>query len=159
MFRTGSYNRISIHAPSRERPYGQSFSRVGERFQSTLPHGSDAHKYPLSCLVRYFNPRSLTGATRVRSVCCKILSYFNPRSLTGATAYKAINRVLSKYFNPRSLTGATYVAILIIMIILISIHAPSRERRLGLYLRSKKNEFQSTLPHGSDFQQLQLQSS
>ena len=38
---------ISIHAPSRERPYGQSFSKVGERFQSTLPRGSDRHQQQL----------------------------------------------------------------------------------------------------------------
>ena len=35
--------------------------------------------------------------------------------------------------------------------LLISIHAPSRERPLGIYLRSKRHEFQSTLPRGSDF--------
>ena len=76
---------ISIHAPSRERPYG--FNVVGavtfisihapsrERliytesevsnmlFQSTLPHGSDFCALVGFLLMSDFNPRSLTGAT------------------------------------------------------------------------------------------------
>ena len=78
---------ISIHAPSRERPTG--FTNDGRQliFQSTLPHGSDLQYFvqhmqaasafqstlphgsdnpPLLSMMlytRYFNPRSLTGAT------------------------------------------------------------------------------------------------
>ena len=46
MFRTGKYNRISIHAPSRERP--------GQGDKVIILH-------------KYFNPRSLAGATLLRS--------------------------------------------------------------------------------------------
>ena len=78
-------SRISIHAPSRERhlvtvlqllgglfqstlPHGSdvislALFLIQDKFQSTLPHGSDARHHYLSGQHRYFNPRSLTGAT------------------------------------------------------------------------------------------------
>ena len=76
-------------------------------FQSTLPHGSDCRV----CRFAFQRPR-----------------YFNPRSLTGAT----------RKDSRRLLAGE------------ISIHAPSRERRMVLTLLVQSRLFQSTLPHGSD---------
>ena len=79
------YGDISIHAPLRERP---NLTRISLRllsfqstlpcgsdnsafrviiwsgtFQSTLPCGSDRYVLAYICVFRYFNPRSLAGAT------------------------------------------------------------------------------------------------
>ena len=85
-------SRISIHAPSRERPavysiyvldindfnprsltgatlYGSFVWGAGSKFQSTLPHGSDGVQQWWHCLCTNFNPRSLTGATADNSPC------------------------------------------------------------------------------------------
>ena len=77
------------------------------KFQSTLPHGSDARLSTAHRLHKYFNPRSLTGATRAPTLAPAADTNFNPRSLTGATA-KYLTALYTCYdFNPRSLTGAT----------------------------------------------------
>ncbi len=99
--------RISIHAPSRERP--------------------GAH--PAPCRARHFNPRSLSGAIGPSAVACDWSRYFNPRSLAGATllcrlssmlhlfqstlpsgsdGFWKINSITCQNFNPRSLAGATH---------------------------------------------------
>ena len=55
---------ISIHAPSRERLNIYKHQTSVTLFQSTLPHGSDCFFLVAFCkFQRYFNPRSLTGAT------------------------------------------------------------------------------------------------
>ena len=98
---------ISIHAPSRERPlwprylisasvYFNPRSLTGatlahitaesiQKFQSTLPHGSDADMMGYRKGSADFNPRSLTGATHCFFCFTGFICYFNPRSLTGAT--------------------------------------------------------------------------
>ena len=58
------YVRISIHAPSRERP---------------KKHFKDCWRN------QYFNPRSLAGATTTANTDSHIAVNFNPRSLAGAT--------------------------------------------------------------------------
>ena len=122
------------------------------KFQSTLPHGSD-------CLILFCNLDvvriSIHAPSRERqrmnegglgAVFISIHApsrerpgplttqqhhfHFNPRSLTGATLKKIIVILMLSYFNPRSLTGAT---------------VPVN----GL---SVVCTFQSTLPHGSDMQ-------
>ena len=56
---------ISIHAPSRERPYNLIYNEwFRDEFQSTLPHGSDQKADLRIIMIIYFNPRSLTGATQ-----------------------------------------------------------------------------------------------
>ena len=60
---------------------------------------------------------------------CLKYANFNPRSLTGATYCNCHSLPLLLDFNPRSLTGATLTATELLSIV----------------------EFQSTLPHGSDF--------
>ena len=55
------------------------------------------------------------------------------------------------HFNPRSLTGATIYTESEVCNMLISIHAPSRERLKAAVLAVFFISFQSTLPHGSDF--------
>ena len=143
-------------------------------FQSTLPYGSDGQGDRVIILHKYFNPRSLTGATsRVRKSTTND-RYFNPRSLTGATGRMHLRLNLTSNFNPRSLTGATVVLLVSSLTRLkISIHAPLRERHHAVprlkNLKSNFNprsltgatywtiwnewfrdEFQSTLPYGSD---------
>ena len=153
--------RISIHAPSRERP--------------------GAH--PAPCRARHFNPRSLSGATGPSAVACDWSRYFNPRSLAGATllcrlssmlhlfqstlpsgsdGFWKINSITCQNFNPRSLAGATTrkqrnICAAAFQSTLpcgsdgemyragyanraISIHAPSRERPYGFCtLQSNRN--------------------
>ena len=77
--------------------------------------------------------------------------YFNPRSLTGATLAISQPRAGCWDFNPRSLTGATNLKINLEVTTLISIHAPLRERRPYSSTRWWKSLFQSTLPYGSDY--------
>ena len=55
--------KISIHAPSRERLRLSLFGLMLNRFQSTLPHGSDTSCQRRNFSDVNFNPRSLTGAT------------------------------------------------------------------------------------------------
>ena len=118
---------ISIHAPSRERPFG----------------------IPFSSQFCNFNPRSLTGATKtIQSlrVADSISIHAPSRERPGA----AITAGGSSDFNPRSLTGATFINIYILLCVSISIHAPSRERPLSTNIMHTPAAFQSTLPHGSD---------
>ena len=99
------------------------------KFQSTLPHGSD-HNIALAALHN---------------------RYFNPRSLTGATGKPEFYTISPPNFNPRSLTGATLEQANVDKTQAISIHAPSRERlNLPVMLLNIALKFQSTLPHGSD---------
>ena len=62
----GNYNtdtQISIHAPSRERQDVGRLRLIQQKFQSTLPRGSDAIIVIVVIIIFYFNPRSLAGAT------------------------------------------------------------------------------------------------
>mgnify|MGYP007122683225 CR=1 FL=1 len=58
--------------------------------------------------------------------------------------------LIGLHFNPRSLAEATSGALCLAEIMDISIHAPSRERRKHGNSISQLQQFQSTLPHGSD---------
>ena len=97
-------------------------------FQSTLPHGSDQSTADAVLRQHYFNPRSLTGATRRGNCSTQSRAHFNPRSLTGATTLTTYSLTGLSDFNPRSLTGATKEEI----------------------TTTSMATFQSTLPHGSD---------
>ena len=119
---------ISIHAPSRERRTSSS----------------------TSVQYLYFNPRSLAGATKTKQQMLRQSSHFNPRSLAGATECVPSSDEPKPHFNPRSLAGATAQRANAVSRINISIHAPSRERRLMLFVFVPGLSFQSTLPRGSD---------
>ena len=130
-------------------PIRQSVCRNG--FQSTLPYGSDRRVICSALIVIYFNPRSLTGATIIlvsnsqaffisihaplRERPAKVNPfiiyepYFNPRALTGATNSAKASSPIDSDFNPRSLTGATLFVDFCVVFVIISIHAPLRERR------------------------------
>ena len=141
----------------------------------------------------HFNPRSLAGATMPKLLLFLVICNFNPRSLAGATNRFSFISSCSKFqstlprgsdltsprvrrlgchFNPRSLAGATFDCFPFVDFLLISIHAPSRERHciewdiipdaeISIHAPSRERlqimtnvaeqvEFQSTLPRGSD---------
>ena len=97
-------------------------------FQSTLPEGSDKTRW-----------------RRQRTV-----SHFNPRSPKGATWWTETGRTIWTNFNPRSPKGATIIQRLFGFLLLISIHAPRRERPVSHLNVKVLSGFQSTLPEGSD---------
>ena len=97
---------ISIHAPSRERQNIGTIPRNFILFQSTLPRGSD-----LVLLVSY-----------------KTKLEFQSTLPRGSDWQVVRPAVLWLYFNPRSLAGATPQGSPLFAKLHISIHAPSRER-------------------------------
>ena len=103
------------------------FAPLNVTFQSTLPRGSDR---PVSWLP-LGQSISIHAPSRERHYFLGLGGMganFNPRSLAGATSQGFSPSAGLRDFNPRSLAGAT--ALLIVV--------PAR------------NEFQSTLPRGSD---------
>ena len=119
-----------------------------------------------------FNPRSLTGATYILYQTGLLRSNFNPRSLTGATTTISPCGVILTFQSTLPHGSDSRIFTLYLFCSLISIHAPSRERRSSVRLRSLREAisihapsrerrlfsafiaatelFQSTLPHGSD---------
>ncbi len=119
-------------------------------FQSTLPHGSD--QYGDTTLLPDYISIHAPSRERLNTLLrMDRQSNFNPRSLTGATSWVWPSASFASYFNPRSLTGATIRTRSVVLITVISIHAPSRERHYADKNRCRECEFQSTLPHGSDY--------
>ena len=122
-------SQISIHAPSRERPIPIGLLYAPRIFQSTLPHGSDWHYVMRLCA---FMQISIHAPSRERLVVAvvvmEMLLQFQSTLPHGSDHYQ------------RLLPGHTG----------ISIHAPSRERRAWSYGSFLREVFQSTLPHGSD---------
>ena len=152
MFRTGKYNRISIHAPSRERPFGIVYTSSKRPFQSTLPHGSDDSSYlPLALGTAI----SIHAPSRER----RGKAFFD--ELQAGISIHAPSRERLIFFGyiyssigfQSTLPHGSDACILplIFPVKTISIHAPSRERLQCLSISTVKQEFQSTLPHGSDF--------
>ena len=140
---------ISIHAPRRERPLPYTIQGVGWVFQSTLPGGSDLDYVWDAEYSKQFQSTLPGGSDRMLGRDCSSPHYFNPRSPEGATAARRHGQES----------------------VLISIHAPRRERRvrccgelgcLDFNPRSPEGAterhnphhyphiFQSTLPGGSD---------
>ena len=99
-------SKISIHAPSRERRRAYQSQLYCQRFQSTLPHGSDSDTISVVAAPSDFNPRSLTGATAKNG-----LSVFQANISIHAPSRERRNNCNAGYSQPN-----------------ISIHAPSRER-------------------------------
>ena len=141
------------------------------RFQSTLPRGSDHRRRYQRSVLSYFNPRSLAGATgwsdestdsayisihapsRERLTRCYIGSLnilFQSTLPRGSDVSPSFGMEGYCDFNPRSLVGATYRREHQFHSIVISIHAPSRERRSQQERFRFAVGFQSTLPRGSD---------
>ena len=99
------------------------------QFQSTLPRGSDYEltwSYMDNDQFQSTLPRGSDNLKRGPIIATK---YFNPRSLAGATAKILFAEPYYRDFNPRSLAGATFKIPDYYLKLFISIHAPSRERR------------------------------
>ena len=160
---------ISIHAPSRERPHiWQAYTQARCLFQSTLPRGSDylpppswrrpsgisihapSRERPLVMLLAFCTIAISIHAPSRERPCFhsrKIsLSNFNPRSLAGATCGSFKSRTTPEDFNPRSLAGATTDNSKRLLLRIISIHAPSRERHPSVKGREQAGEISIHAP-------------
>ena len=122
------YNMISIHAPSRERPRAWGVMEH-EAYISIHAPSRERQEYTQQARrSKYFNPRSLAGATK-------------------SASYKLIQRVISIHAPSRE---RQKYAVKYWSYAKISIHAPSRERQLARTNELPYILFQSTLPRGSD---------
>ena len=141
--------RISIHAPSRERPIllpADSFDfyfnprslagatymvRITTGFTSISIHAPSRERLPLRPTDGENPCISIHAPSRERPLRGQLTDYmdnFNPRSLAGATPSPPEYAPNLLYFNPRSLAGATLRSTGLDYGDAISIHAPSRER-------------------------------
>ena len=96
-----------------------------------------------------FNPRSLTGAT-IQTAAKTLPTRFQstlPHGSDNASSVKISNNVIFQSTLPH---GSDLDGAATLLLELISIHAPSRERLYQNSLRLLAFAFQSTLPHGSD---------
>ena len=102
-------------------------------FNPRAPCG--ARRISISRLIKasYFNPRAPCGARRVLLVCVMVLLYFNPRAPCGARLSMSLKGDCRIIFQPtRPLRGATSMTLPLLVLILISTHAPlaGRDRML-----------------------------
>ena len=131
----GIITRISIHAPSRERPMNSNYICYKFLFQSTLPHGSDC----IFVSNNYTTLISIHAPSRERHFLTIFLLVLLQISIHAPSRERPI--------------GDEALAELGV----ISIHAPSRERHLLLAAPVPHElQFQSTLPHGSDLVSLRM---
>ena len=186
---------ISIHAPSRERLRLTTGLFGVSTFQSTLPRGSDprCHHLPgpnhisihapsrqrhdFNKLIGNANGISIHAPSRERryfDISHNVVKPFQSTLPRGSDLAIICLDLRRWNFNPRSLAGATQMAVFFLPIFIISIHAPSRERHIGLIAllayvlnfnprslagathgtqsrAADGRAFQSTLPRGSDY--------
>ena len=141
---------ISIHAPSRERLPDDGQPVTFPVISIHAPSRERRHR-PTGCpaSLPYFNPRSLAGATKgsFKEVQEFLFQSTLPR---GSDRFQELRCLPYRHFNPRSLAGATFNKNFSSYSAFISIHAPSRERRINRLDSISTIRFQSTLPRGSD---------
>ena len=119
---------ISIHAPSRERQGFKDFTILCDKFQSTLPHGSDPTSSINTLSISEFQSTLPHGSDDTIDCIKLTIPYFNPRSLTGATKippYTPIITEISIHAPSRERHNSCNS---VYIFNIISIHAPSRER-------------------------------
>ena len=104
------------------------------KFQSTLPQGSDLSSEPTGRNGLHFNPRSRKGAT-VLLYSLWIMLIFQSTLPQGSDNILETQLTVGKNFNPRSRKGATSRKLKLIKQKRISIHAPARERLVQLQHR------------------------
>ena len=119
-------------------------------FQSTLPRGSDDTSLWRCTAAAVFQSTLPRGSDMASLLLIALLVIFQSTLPRGSDYSCVCNCVVRIYFNPRSLAGATSLKQLSHRCTAISIHAPSRERPLLASPYALPNEFQSTLPRGSD---------
>ena len=99
-------------------------------FQSTLPRGSDSQTHWQTDCLRRFQSTLPRGSDYFLGINGAYSRYFNPRSLAGATSlYMA--KLFTFIFQSTLPRGSDVNTIIINISIAISIHAPSRERLRG----------------------------
>ena len=119
---------ISIHAPAWGRDSAHFFrSSASCRFQSTRPHGGATHGICRRRFRRWdFNPRARMGARLSLAQAEQVIGKFqSTRPHGGATPRTSGERRLRAFQSTRPHGGATFIAIVIIIIEAISIHAPA----------------------------------
>ena len=121
---------VSIHAPSRERRAPTESTMPVVLFQSTLPHGSDYNHTAKDAPEWEFQSTLPHGSDAVARHDYESSGEFQSTLPHGSDAFWPFNKIKE---------------------ILVSIHAPSRERLLCFGWFPADVRFQSTLPHGSDF--------
>ena len=117
-------------------------------FQSTLPHGSD----PLLPAILDTMTISIHAPLRERPLTSTDVKVVSSTFPYGSDYEAPACPFDTDDFNPRSLTGATRSCCFDSCPLPISIHAPLRERPARGHKTRLSDAFQSTLPHGSDFQ-------
>ena len=131
---------VSIHAPSRERHNRSCYDRAS---QTVSIHAPSRERHQKRATLPKAEIVSIHAPSRERHIICRegrsSVNSFNPRSLAGAThsCYFSWYNIYS--FNPRSLAGAT--------------PCPPGMEVFLLWL------FQSTLPRGSDTENIKRWSS
>ena len=121
---------ISIHAPSRERPFSLAKLHTATIFQSTLPRGSDTITSGARCPAHNISIHAPSRERLLLAILCRVKSKFQSTLPRGSDRQDCYYRLRSAgNFNPRSLAGATLTSMTTI---------------------NGKNIFQSTLPRGSD---------
>ena len=96
-----------------------------------------------------FNPRSHEGSDYTASPYRKQSSCFNPRSHEGSDSLAWTNLHSLTSFNPRSHEGSDVVQRVVRRVLMIvSIHAPTRGATSGSESCASSSGFQSTLPRG-----------
>ena len=141
-------SKISIHAPSRERPHLLQRLSACSNFNPRSLAGATASDTQNT----YSDTISIHAPSRERQqIYARRLaqSDFNPRSLAGATIsfWQSTSLLIFQSTLPR---GSDFNALYIVANSSISIHAPSRERRSTGTDKAFFFQFQSTLPRGSD---------
>ena len=129
----------------------QAILFLSQKFQSTLPHGSDGCSKLIFIDLKNFNPRSLTGATmQIQGETAGLkISIHAPSRERLVAMDRSSNCIAISIHAPsrerhrKTLRRTKYYN--------ISIHAPSRERPYYDTILLLEFLFQSTLPHGSDF--------
>ena len=98
-------------------------------------------------IIHNFNPRSHERSDHERISQFKLLAYFNPRSHERSDSTSSASYSFCTNFNPRSHERSDIVRLIVVMISLISIHAPTRgATEFANIIKGEFCKFQSTLP-------------
>ena len=142
---------VSIHAPAREATQRRRRLRsLGRLFQSTPPRGKRrARRTATLCAMSSFNPRPRAGSDQSASSRARARG-FNPRPRAGSDAHQLPIADTLEWFQSTPPRGeATWWKTIIVMR-LVSIHAPAREATCMAAMAAvwASSEFQSTPPRG-----------
>ena len=131
---------ISIHAPAKERRLSPAFLRYEKGISIHAPAKERPEAPQEISKTGHFNPRSREGATLLRwqSAARRRFQSTLPRR-SDAMRQPCMYSLL--YFNPRSREGATCRFCYANKTIVISIHAPAKERPSSQNMRRLRSDF------------------